>query len=123
MVDTVKENGQTERNASLSKDVVSASSGHSSSGLEDEEVASRATQIVQVFSEENMCLRKQLEKYYQQIKHLKSVSLCFSSTFKTILFDTFFTPSPFLNSKFGSYVSSFCFSSGNRKVLKDTSQV
>ena len=73
MVDTVNENGQTERNASLSKDVASSSSGHGSSGLEDKEVASRATQIVQVFSEENMCLRKQLEKYYQQVKHLKSV--------------------------------------------------
>ena len=73
MVDTVNENGQTERNASLSKDDASASSSHASSGLEDEEVASRATQIVQVFSEENMCLRKQLEKYYQQIKYLRSV--------------------------------------------------
>ncbi|XP_046853659.1 angiomotin-like isoform X2 [Xenia sp. Carnegie-2017] len=37
------------------------------------EVASRATEIVQVFSEENMCLRKKLEKCYQEIKHLKSV--------------------------------------------------
>ncbi|XP_028404416.1 angiomotin-like protein 1 isoform X2 [Dendronephthya gigantea] len=44
-----------------------------SSGLEDDEVASRATQIVQVISEENMCLRKQLEKYYQEIKKLKCV--------------------------------------------------
>ena len=40
----------------------------------DDEVASRATQIVQVFSEENMRLRKQLEKYYQEIKHLKMAS-------------------------------------------------
>lgn len=42
--------------------------------LDDEAVASRATQIVQVFSEENMCLRRQLEKYYKEIRHLKSVS-------------------------------------------------
>ena len=47
-----------------------------SSKLEDE-VASRATQIVQVISEENMCLRKQLEKYYQEIKKLKCVSNAF----------------------------------------------
>jgi hypothetical protein len=68
--DIKKENGQTEGNT---KDVASTSSGHVSSGFDDE-VASRATQIVQVFSEENMCLRKQLQKYYQEIKHLKSVS-------------------------------------------------
>lgn len=41
------------------------------------EVAYRATEIVQVFSEENMCLRKKLEKCYQEIKHLKSVSVHF----------------------------------------------
>jgi hypothetical protein len=75
MVDNKKEHGLTERNVNLTRmDGASTSSSHVSNGLEDDEVASRATQIVQVFSEENMCLRKQLEKYYQQIKHLKSVS-------------------------------------------------
>ena len=75
MFDIKNENGQSEGNISLCKDVPRTSSGHVSSRLEDDEVASRATQIVQVFSEENMCLRKQLEKYYQEIKHLKRVSL------------------------------------------------
>lgn len=40
-----------------------------------EEVASRATQMVQIFSEENMCLRNQLEKYCQELRNLQNASI------------------------------------------------
>ena len=77
-MNTKKDDGHTEGNVDLCESA-SSSSGHVPTGLsvDDDEVASRATQIVQIFSEENMCLRKQLEKYYQEIKHLKMASFEF----------------------------------------------
>ena len=62
----------------MSTDNVNTSLGLTPSGLGDDEIATRATQIVQVISEENMCLRKQLDKYYRELKHLKSVSSSFT---------------------------------------------